>query len=241
MRNDSPSRLHEGLNIETVAEYGNPPERILLEENNTQFHAPLWTGQKTGWFYDHRLNRSRLKEYVKDKRVLDVFSYLGGWGIQAATFGAKEVVCLDSSSQATECIKENAALNKVEDKVQVICDDAFDGLKKLHQGKELFDVIVLDPPAFVKKQKDLKEGTLAYQRINEAALKLLVPGGILVSCSCSMHMSIDDLMQALKRASYNAKCEVQVIERGHQAPDHPVHLAIPETDYLKMIIVRKHL
>lgn len=238
-RNDSPSRLHEGLSLEVIAGHGTPPERVLLEENDTQFYTSLWTGQKTGWFYDHRLNRSRLKEYVNNQRVLDVFSYLGGWGIQAAKYGAKEVYCLDSSAVATNSIKENAALNKVEDKVHVICDDAFDGLKKLHQAEEKFDVIILDPPAFVKKQKDLKEGSLAYQRINEAALKLLVPGGILISCSCSMHMGYDDLVQALRRASYNAKCEIQIIERGHQAPDHPVHLSIPETDYLKMVIVRK--
>jgi 23S rRNA (cytosine1962-C5)-methyltransferase len=238
-RNDSPARLQEGLETYIEAGLGTPPERVILEENATQFSAPLWTGQKTGWFYDHRLNRSRLENYVKEKRVLDVFSYLGGWGVQAAKFGATEVVCLDSSAAATDWIKENARLNSVEEKVSVICDDAFDGLKKLLKEGKKFDVIVLDPPAFVKKQKDKKEGLLAYQRINEMALKLLTPGGILFSCSCSMHVEYDDLVQALQRASFNAQCETQIVERGHQAPDHPVHLAIPETDYLKMVIVRK--
>jgi 23S rRNA (cytosine1962-C5)-methyltransferase len=238
-RNDSLSRLQEGLENYIEAAFGTPPERITLEENNTLFSAPLWTGQKTGWFYDHRLNRSRLQDYVADKSVLDVFSYLGGWGIQAAKFGAKEVVCLDSSAAATEWIHENARLNAVEKKVSVICDDAFDGLKKLQKDGKKFDVIILDPPAFVKKLKDKKEGLLAYQRINEMALKLLAPGGVLISCSCSMHVGYDDLIQALQRASFNANCEMQVVERGHQAPDHPVHLAIPETDYLKMVILRR--
>ncbi|SRR5579883_529148 len=238
-RNDSPARLQEGLETEIIAGFGEPPQKILLEENNTLFHAPLWEGQKTGWFYDHRLNRSRLKDYVASKNVLDVFSYLGGWGIEAAVFGAKSVVCVDASSLASDWIKENAELNQVADRVNVICEDAFDALKKLHQEKKTFDVIILDPPAFVKKQKDKKEGFLAYQRINELALKLLAPEGILVSCSCSMHMSFEDLLQAIRRATLQAHCELQLLERGHQAPDHPVHIAIPETDYLKMVIGRK--
>ncbi len=239
-RNDSASRLHEGLETYVEAGFNTPPERVMLEENNTMFYAPLWQGQKTGWFYDHRFNRSQLKNYVAGKRVLDVFSYLGGWGIQAATSGASEVVCVDSSSLAIDWINENATLNHVAEKVRVICDDAFDALKKLLQAQEKFDVIILDPPAFVKKQKDRKEGLLAYQRINEAALKILKPSGILISCSCSMHVAYDDLIQVLRRASYNTNCESQIVERGHQAQDHPVHLMIPETDYLKMIIVRKN-
>lgn len=239
LRNDSPSRLHEGLELFVKPAYGTPPETVRLEENNTVFHAPLFQGQKTGWFYDHRLNRSRLKDYVNGQRVLDVFSYLGGWGIQAATLGAKDVVCVDVSSLSNASIAENAALNQVETKVHSITDDAFVALKNLHQAHEKFDVIILDPPAFVKKAKDKKEGLLAYQRINEAALKLLNPGGILMSCSCSMHMAYDDLIQALRRASYRADAECQILERGHQAPDHPIHLAIPETDYLKMVVLRR--
>lgn len=238
LRNDSSARKQEGLESYVDAAFGTPAEKILLEENNARFYAPLWSGQKTGWFYDHRLNRSRLKEYVNGKRVLDVFSYLGAWGIQAAKFGAREVLCVDSSSLSAEWIKENADLNEVGTKTQVMVEDAFVALKNLHQTKEKFDVIVLDPPAFAKKQKDIKEGLLAYQRINDLALKLLEPDGILLSCSCSMHVSFDDFCQAIRRASLHAGCELQIVERGHQAQDHPVHLAIPETDYLKMVITR---
>ncbi len=239
LRNDSGIRQQEGLEKYIKVGFGTPDEKITLEENNAIFNAPLSEGQKTGWFYDHRLNRSRLEAYVAEKRVLDVFSYLGGWGIQAAKYGANEVVCVDSSALAISLIQENAALNNVADKVKTIQGDAFVALKNLGEAKEKFDVIILDPPAFVKKIKDKKEGSLAYMRINEAALKLLVPGGILISCSCSMHMSYDDLVQAIRRASLHASCELQILERGHQAPDHPVHLAIPETDYLKMIVVRR--
>jgi 23S rRNA (cytosine1962-C5)-methyltransferase len=239
LRNDSASRLQEGLTNSIEAGAGTPPAQVLLKENGATFQTSLWEGQKTGWFYDHRLNRSRLKHYVKNKRVLDVFSYLGGWGIQAALFGASEVVCLDASQAAVDTIQINAGLNNVSEKVKTICDNAFIGMKNLLRAKEQFDVIILDPPAFVKKQKDMKEGLLAYQRINELALKLLAPDGLLFSCSCSMAVTQDNLLQAIRRASLDAKCEIQLIERGHQAHDHPVHIAIPETDYLKMIVLRK--
>jgi 23S rRNA (cytosine1962-C5)-methyltransferase len=239
LRNDSSTRLQEGLTTSVSTGFGTPPEKVTVIENGVSFNAPFLTGQKTGWFYDHRLNRSRLRDYVHNHRVLDVFSYLGAFGIQAAVFGAKEVVCVDASELAAEYIKENAQLNHVADKVDVICDDAFVALKKLASTSERFDVVVLDPPAFVKKQKDKKEGLLAYQRINEAALKLLNPGGVLFSCSCSMQVDYSELLGAIRRASLAAHCNIQIVERGHQAADHPVHMAIPETDYLKMIIVRK--
>ncbi len=239
LRNDSQARKYEGLESYVSQGFGEPTKVITLEENGLTFTAPLWEGQKTGWFFDHRLNRSRLKEYVLGQRVLDVFSYLGAWGISAAKWGATAVTCVDSSPLSTNWINENAKLNEVSDKVHVICDDAFDALKNLYQAKEKFDLIVLDPPAFVKKQKDKKEGFIAYQRINEAALKLLKTNGILISCSCSMHMEYHDLIQSIRRASLRAHCEVQILERGHQAPDHPVHIAIPETDYLKMVTLRK--
>lgn len=239
LRNDTNTRLIEGLASEIKSGLGTPPEQLRIEENNTFFDIPLWSGQKTGWFFDHRLNRTRLPYYVSNKRVLDVFSYLGGWGIQAATAQAREVVCMDSSKLSATAIPHNAKLNDVANKVSIIIEDAFAGLKNLSQTKELFDVVILDPPAFIKKQRDLKEGLLAYQRINEMALKLLSADGILISCSCSMHLSYNDFLQLLRRAAYRAGCQLQLLERGHQAQDHPIHLAIPETDYLKMMIVRK--
>lgn len=239
LKNDSSARKPEGLENSVVAAFGTPPETVTIEENNVLFQAPLWSGQKTGWFYDHRNNRLQLKHYVSGKRVLDVFSYLGAFGIEAAVFGAQSVTCIDSSKLSAEWIRHNAHLNNMDDKVSIITEDAFMALKNLHQAKEKFDVIILDPPAFIKKQKDRKEGLLAYQRINELALKLLTPEGILVSCSCSMHLKYDDLIEILRRAAYRNDVSLQILERGHQGPDHPIHLVIPETDYLKMIVVRK--
>lgn len=239
LKNDSPTRKQEGLEMFVREGFGTPPEKILVKENGIEFHAPLWQGQKTGWFYDHRANRVRLKDYVKGLRVLDVFSYLGAFGIHAAVFGAKTVTCIDESPLSANWIMENARTNGVQDNMDVITLDAFAALKNLIAAKEEYDVIILDPPAFIKRQKDKKEGFLAYQRINEAAIKLLSPNGILFSCSCSMHLSREDLVEVLKRASFRAKAELQILERGTQASDHPIHLAIPETDYLKMIIARR--
>ncbi|MDF2529563.1 MAG: rlmI, partial [Gammaproteobacteria bacterium] len=216
-----------------------PPQEIELIENGTKFKAPFWEGQKTGWFYDHRMNRLRLKDYVKDKSVLDVFSYLGGWGIEALKFGASSLTAIDVSAKACEYISQNAALNGLDNKVEAICCDAFDALKSLLQQAKSFDVVIVDPPAFIKRQKDLKEGFIAYQRINELAIKLLNPNGILVSASCSMHLKDEDFVTMLHKAAVKTQTELQLLEQGHQGPDHPIHLAIPETRYIKSAILRK--
>jgi 23S rRNA (cytosine1962-C5)-methyltransferase len=221
------------------AAFGQPPQQVELIENATRFIAPLWSGQKTGWFYDHRMNRARMRDYVKGKAVLDVFSYLGGWGITAAQYGASSVTCVDASKSACELIAHNAALNLCADKITVICDDAFEALKKLIQAGQQYDVVIVDPPAFIKRQKDQKEGFLAYQRINEQALKLTKIGGILASSSCSMHLKDEDLQQAVQRAAIRSKSTLQILEWGHQAPDHPIHPAIAETRYIKMLLARK--
>lgn len=239
LKNDSAMREYEGLPVYVKPIHGIPAKEITMEENDTKFIIPLWEGQKTGWFYDHRLNRARLQSYVANRSVLDCFSYLGGWGIQAARFGASEVDCIDASAFACGYIEKNAALNGVADKVTVSIDDAFIALKKRLQAKRQYDVIILDPPAFVKRAKDMKEGMLAYQRLNEIAVKLLKPDGILITCSCSMQVSEADLLEMLQRVAFRTQTSLQVIERGHQGPDHPLHLNIPETNYLKAIIVRK--
>jgi 23S rRNA (cytosine1962-C5)-methyltransferase len=238
LRNDSSARALEGLDscVETAA--GTVPERAEIEENGVRFAVPLLTGQKTGWFYDHRLNRARLQQYVRGRRVLDVFSYIGGWGIQAAAAGASHVLCVDASVSATGEVLHNAALNGVGERVEARRADAFDALRGLREAGERFDVVVLDPPAFIKRKKDAKQGEQAYRRINQLALDLLAPGGVLVSASCSYHLSRDALRDSVLRAGRSTGRELQILEQGHQGPDHPVHPAIPETDYLKCFIVR---
>jgi len=170
--------------------------------------------------------------------VLDVFSYLGAWGVQAATAGAESVLCVDSSPKAVEGIGHNAELNGVGAKVTVEREDAFDILRRLRAARERFDVVVLDPPAFIKRKKDIKEGTQAYQRLNQMAMQVLSKDGILVSCSCSYHLHRDVLRDILLKGSRHIDRFLEIIEEGHQGPDHPMHPAIPETGYLKAFFAR---
>jgi 23S rRNA (cytosine1962-C5)-methyltransferase len=244
LRNDSGIRAMEGLDSYVEA-IGEVPERVIVVENGVRFAAPLAGGQKTGWFYDHRENRARLMRYVaaaveggKPPRVLDVFSYLGGWGIQAAAAGAAEVVCVDSSAAALDGAERSAALNDVGERVKLVEGDAFDALKALKAEDERFDIVVLDPPAFIKRKKDVSAGSEAYRRINQAAMQLLGKDGLLFSASCSYHLRRDNLLDILHRTARHLDRRLQLLESGGQGPDHPIHPAIPETDYLKCFAVR---
>jgi 23S rRNA (cytosine1962-C5)-methyltransferase len=239
LRGDSRSRREQGLSEDIEVVYGEVPELLELEENGVRFQAPAYSGQKTGWFYDHRMARARLAPWVSGKSVLDVYSYIGGWGIQAAAFGASRVCCLDSSAQALEGVMINAGLNKVQDRVTVRRGSAAETMADMHGEGQQFDVLVLDPPAFIQRKKDLKKGFAAYRRINELGLRLLAPGGLLVAGSCSMHLSRADLMSAMQQAAVRADCQLRIVEQGAQGPDHPIHPAIPETEYLKSIFARK--
>ena len=237
-KNDSAARDAEGLERYVDTAFGVVPEWVDLEENGVKFQAPVLAGQKTGWFYDHRLNRSRLAGYVKGKRVLDLFSYIGGWGVQAAAFGASEVFCVDASAFALDGVERNAALNGVAEKVTCVEGDVFAALKELKAAEERFDVVVADPPAFIKRKKDLKNGEAAYRRLNEMAMRMLNKDGILVSASCSMHLPEDDLQNILLQSARHLDRNIQLLERGAQGPDHPVHPAIPETRYIKSLTCR---
>lgn len=241
LSNEHSARALENLPEYTQVAYGDVPQKVELIENNTRFMAPVQGGQKTGWFYDHRVNRAQLQQYVQGKRVLDVFSYIGGWGIQAAVAGAREVYCVDASEAAIDAVLENAQLNGVEDRVAGIQGKAIDVLKELIATDERFDVVVLDPPAFIKKKKDQKAGEAAYRHINELGMRLLGRDGLLVSASCSMHLGKDTLLEIVRAAGRHLDRHVQVIGQGGQGPDHPVHPAIPETDYLKAVFARVYL
>lgn len=238
LRNDSPARSYEGLEMYVEPALGEVPDAVEIVENGARFRVPLAGGQKTGWFYDHRPNRARLQRYVPGQRVLDVFSYLGGWGIAAAVAGAAEVLCVDSSAAALEGVRQNATLNGVESRIATRQGDAFDALRALDADGERFDVVVLDPPAFIKRKKDMRKGEEAYRRLNQLAMQLVTPGGFLVSASCSFHLSRDALLGAMLRAGRALGREVQITAQGHQGADHPVHPAIPETDYLKAFFAR---
>jgi len=238
LRNDSPIRKLEGLEcfVETVQ--GSEPDTLDIVENGCRFQAPALSGQKTGWFFDHRLNRHRAAHYAKGMRVLDVFSYMGAWGIPAAVAGAEEVFCVDVSGAALDQVESNAKLNGVDNKLTTIEGDAFEALKALREDKQKFDLIILDPPAFIPRKKDAQKGIEAYRRINQLAMSLLSKDSVLVSASCSYHLQRDRLQDILLKTSRHTDRNLVLLEQGHQGPDHPVHPAIPETDYLKAFFCR---
>jgi 23S rRNA (cytosine1962-C5)-methyltransferase len=235
-KNDAGVREMEGLPnyVETV--FGSAPETVVVEEGGVNFQVPLGSGQKTGWFFDQAANRLAVRKYVGGARVLDVFSYLGAWGLGALKAGATEATCVDSSATALEHLQASAAANGL--KPNVIKGDAFDALEKLHAEGRRFDVVIVDPPAFIKRKKDVPKGEAAYKRLNQLAMQLLDRDGILVSCSCSYHLEPDHLLTAIQRGARHLGRFAQVVEVGGQAPDHPIHPAIPETRYLKAFFCR---
>jgi 23S rRNA (cytosine1962-C5)-methyltransferase len=170
--------------------------------------------------------------------VLDVCSYVGAWSVRAAHAGADGVVAVDASAQALEQMLRNTELNALSGRVSSLQGDAFQVLRDLRAQRERFDVVVLDPPAFIKRKKDLKEGMLAYRRLNEAALGLLGRDGLLVTASCSFHMQRDQLLRTVLQAARHGDRSLQLLQQGQQSPDHPIHPAIPETAYLKAFYLR---
>jgi 23S rRNA (cytosine1962-C5)-methyltransferase len=235
-KNDGSARLLEQLPQYVEVAYGTLPSALEVEEGGLRFTVPFEAAQKTGWFFDQAHNRQALRKYVGGARVLDVFSYVGAWGLGALRAGATEVTCVDSSAQALQALQANAASNGL--KPQVLRGDAFEVLQALHAEGRRFDVVVIDPPAFIKRRKDVPKGEAAYKRLNQLALQLLERDGILVSCSCSYHLESQHLLEAIQRAARHLGRFVQIIEVGGQAPDHPLHPAIPETRYLKAFFCR---
>jgi 23S rRNA (cytosine1962-C5)-methyltransferase len=236
-KNDSAAREMEGLPSYVEAAKGSFDAPALVVEDDLEFQAPLLEGQKTGWFFDQAANRRALSKYVAaGARVLDVFSYVGAWGIRAAHDGAREVTCVDSSAAALDLAAANALRNRV--KLATRKGDAFDVLEEFAKQGARFEVVIVDPPAFAKRKKDLPKALAAYKRLNQLAIQVLAPEGILVSCSCSFHVSAEDLQDAIAKAARGADKHLQILEMGGQAPDHPVHPAIPETRYLKAYFCR---
>jgi 23S rRNA (cytosine1962-C5)-methyltransferase len=237
-KNDSGARELEGLERSVVSAGDSAvPAEITVREQGATFVAPLAEGQKTGWFYDQTANRERLRRYLPaGARVLDVCSYVGAWAITALKGGAASATCVDSSATALEYVARNATANGVE--VTPLRDDAFDALKALQEQGDRFDVVIVDPPAFAKRKKDVPQAVAAYRKLNQLALPLIERDGLLVSCSCSYHMGAEDFLAGIQAAARHTSRFVQVLEQGGQSPDHPVHPAIPETRYLKAFFCR---
>jgi 23S rRNA (cytosine1962-C5)-methyltransferase len=237
-RNDVSVRSLEGLEEKVELLHGDAPQNLVIEEHSLRFRVDLLQGQKTGHFLDQKENHLLLRERVKGKELLDCFCYSGCWGIHAALFGAARVTCVDSSQRAIALAGENAALNGYAGIVTCEAADAFERLQTLKREGRSFDVVVLDPPAFVKSRKVLKEAMKGYFTINRRAMELLRPGGTLITCSCSYHMEREMFRDLLANAAQQARREMRLVEVRSQAPDHPVLLSMPETEYLKCFVLQ---
>jgi len=241
-RNDVPIRSLEGLeqNKGWYPIPGEPlPERTETEicENGIIYRVDFENGQKTGFFLDQKYNRLAVARLAKGKRVLDCFTYIGSFALNAAAGGAEHVTAVDVSASAIEMAKANAERNGLAGRIEFIAADVFDLLPRLaEKGKTPYDFIILDPPAFAKSRKTAGSAERGYKEINFRAMKLLPRGGYLATASCSHFMPAEAFMRMLKSAARDAGVELKQIEARQQAPDHPILWNVPETDYLKFYI-----
>jgi 23S rRNA (cytosine1962-C5)-methyltransferase len=241
-RSDIGVRSQEGLADQPKGLlFGEPlPRELEFLENGIPMLVNIEEGQKTGMFLDQRENRKALQAYTKDKTVLNCFCYTGGFSLYAALAGAKKVTSVDSSGPALETARRNFELNGLKpEKHEFLDRDVFDLLDEYRNKRQSFDVIILDPPAFVKNQKSLKKGLQGYTFINERALQLLPTGGILVSSSCSAHVTEEMFQKMLAMAAAKARCTLKVLEIRNQPIDHPYNLFFPEGKYLKYYVLLK--
>jgi 23S rRNA (cytosine1962-C5)-methyltransferase len=235
-RNDPRVRLLEGLEQSVSVLHGDIPETITVREGPVEYEVDMRRGQKTGAFLDQRENRAAAAEYATG-RTLDCFSYAGGFALQLAPH-VIEVTALDVSEDATALLERNAARNGLAN-VYARTTNVFDELRTLERMGETFDSIVLDPPAFAKSRAAIPKAVSGYKEINLRALKLLKPGGFLITCSCSYHVNEAAFAEVILDAALDARVDVSVVEKRMQGRDHPVVLGMPETYYLKCFILRK--
>jgi 23S rRNA (cytosine1962-C5)-methyltransferase len=234
LRGDSAARKREGLDTAVRVLYREVPECAVVREGPVRYRARLWSGQKTGGFLDQRENRLATGRYARG-RVLDVFSYAGGFALHAA-HRAETVEAVDASGPALEAARANAELNDLEN-ITFTRSNAFDLLRERSDAGEGYDTVILDPPAFARTKRDLPKARRAYKEINLRAMKLLNPGGTLVSCSCSYHFSRELMEDTLRSAAADAGKTLRVCEWRGQSQDHPEILTIPETRYLKCAVL----
>ena len=235
-RNDPRVRLLEGLEQRVEVLYGDVPEHLEVREGAVRYRVDPWKGQKTGLFLDQRENRDAARRYARG-RLLDAFSYNGGFALALAP-KCESVLAVDISEDAVARIRDNAARNGLAN-VEARAMNVFDELRELERLGERFDTIVLDPPAFAKNKAAVKKALSGYKEINLRALKLLQPGGFLVTCSCSYNVSEAMFLDVVASAAVDAGAEVTLVEKRAQGRDHPILINVPETYYLKCLILRK--
>jgi 23S rRNA (cytosine1962-C5)-methyltransferase len=238
-RSDAEVRLREGL--EKRAGWlsgGAPPDEIIIEENGVRFYVDIAHGQKTGFFLDQKRNRRVVAELAKGRRVLDLFSHTGAFGLCAAKGGAREVLASDISREAVDMIEKNIALNGAENVMRAEAADAFEALRRFESRGEKFDLVILDPPAFAKSAKSIDKAYGGYKEINMRAMKIIEPGGILVTSSCSHFFDAARFYAMLHHAALDARARIQILQKRGAAEDHPVLAGYSKSEYLKCAVIR---
>ena len=233
LQNDDAIRRKEGMECFTKVLHGTLPEETVIHENGIKLAVDVMGGQKTGYFLDQKDNHLFVRQFCKDARVLDCFSYIGGFALNAAAAGAKEVTAVDISENAVELIRRNAELNGLD--VNTVCANCFDYLRAQVKVKEKYDVIVLDPPAFTKAHANMANACRGYKEIALSAMRLLPAGGVLATHSCSYHMPEDVFVNTVLSAAQDLHRQVRVITLRRQDIDHPVLAGYPESHYLKSL------
>lgn len=233
LNNDDAIRRKEGMECFTKVLHGQLPQETVINENGIKLSVDVQGGQKTGYFLDQKDNHLFVRQFCKDARVLDCFSYIGGFALNAAAAGAKEVTAVDISESAVELIKRNAGLNGMQ--VNTVCANCFDFLRAQVKEKQKYDVIVLDPPAFTKAHANMANACRGYKEIALSAMRMLPPGGVLATHSCSYHMPEDVFVNTVLSAAQDLHRQVRVITLRRQDIDHPVLAGYPESHYLKSL------
>ncbi|NFV80957.1 class I SAM-dependent rRNA methyltransferase [Magnetospirillum aberrantis] len=236
LRNDSPVRGLEGLALEHKVALGDLDGPVELMENGARFLADLTGGQKTGWFYDQRDNRAFVARLAKGRRVLDVYTYAGGFAVQAALAGAASVTAVDRSEHSLALAEGAAKLNNVA--VSCVRAEAFAEMARLDAAGERFGLVVVDPPAFVKSRKDLHSGAKGYRKMARLAAPLVEPGGFMLAASCSHHMPVEMFAEEIAHGLAQAGRSGRVLRAAGAAPDHPLHPQLPESAYLKALVLQ---
>lgn len=237
LRGDVGARALEGLPVgDNEVWFGEVPPRVRFEENGVRFQADPLAGQKTGFFFDQAENRLFGAARCRGQKVLDVYAHTGAWALHALVGGATEAVAIDASGPACALIAENGALNGVSDRLRVIEADAREAMDQLLAAKERFDVVCIDPPAFAKSRKKAGIALGAYKAVNAQAARLVKPGGLLFSSSCSHHVLPERFEEAVVAGIRQAGRSAVLVRRGGQAPDHPILPGVPETEYLKHLV-----
>ena len=233
LQNDDAIRRKEGMDCFTRVLAGSLPEQVVISENGIRLSVDVMGGQKTGYFLDQKDNHLFLRQFCKGARVLDCFSYIGGFALNAAAAGASSVTAVDISEAAVALIRQNAALNGLT--VDAVCANCFDFLRAQVKEKQRYDVIVLDPPAFTKAHANMASACRGYKEIALSAMRLLPPGGVLATHSCSYHMPEDVFVNTVLSAAQDLHRQVRVITLRRQDIDHPVLAGYPESHYLKSL------